>query len=139
MSTSAEIETALRRRGLRVTPQRALVFRLVREMGADHPSAEAIHVRATRQMPSLSLRTVYAILGELQEMRAIRSLDLGTGSKRFCVNPKPHHHLVCTRCGKIKDVFAVVDLVELPPDQRQGFLITEQDVVFRGVCRECRA
>ncbi|MDQ7844636.1 MAG: Fur family transcriptional regulator [Armatimonadota bacterium] len=139
MTTSVEIESALRRRGLRVTPQRALVFRLVQEMGADHPSAEAIHIRATRQMPSLSLRTVYAILGELEEMKAIRSLDLGTGSRRFCVNPRRHHHLVCTRCGKIKDVFAVVDFVELPPDQRQGFVITEQDVVFRGLCRECRA
>jgi len=139
MTTSSENEAALRQRGLRVTPQRALVFRLVQEMGADHPSAEAIHVRATRQMPSLSLRTVYAILDELEAMKAIRSLDLGTGSKRFCVNPKRHHHLVCLRCGKIKDVFAVVDLVDVPPDQRQGFVITEQDVVFRGVCAECRS
>ena len=102
---------AFRARGLRVTPQRSLVFRLVREMGADPPSAETVHVRATREMPSLSLRTVYAIL----------------------------HHLVCTRCAKIKDVFVLVDPVEVPPDQRQGFVIIEQDVVFRGVCAECRA
>lgn len=139
MSGYPEIASAFRARGLRVTPQRSLVFRIVREMGADHPSAEAVHVRATREMPSLSLRTVYAILDELEELEAIRSIDLGTGSKRFCVNPRRHQHLVCERCGKIKDVFVPVDQVEVPPDQRQGFVIARQDVVFRGVCAECRA
>ena len=139
MTAYPEVAAAFRARGLRVTPQRSLVFRLVREMGPDHPSAEAVHVRATRQMPSLSLRTVYAILGELEDLGAIRSIDLGTGSKRFCVNPRRHQHLVCTRCGKIKDVFVPADPVEVPADQRQGFVITEQDVVFRGVCAGCRA
>jgi len=139
MTAYPEIAAALRTRGLRVTPQRSLVFRLVREMGADHPSAESVHVRATREMPSLSLRTVYAVLEELEARHVIRSIDLGTGSKRFCVNPNRHQHLVCTRCGKIKDVVVPVDPVDVPPDQRQGFVVTEQDVVFRGVCAECRA
>lgn len=139
LTAHPDIAAALRAKGLRVTPQRALVFRLLQEMGPDHPSAEAIHVRATRQMPSLSLRTVYAILDELDELSVIRSIDLGTGSKRFCVNPRRHQHLVCTRCGKIKDVFVPVDPVDVPPDQRQGFVITEQFVVFRGLCRDCRS
>ncbi|HXF81905.1 MAG TPA: Fur family transcriptional regulator [bacterium] len=139
MTIRPEIASVFRARGLRVTPQRALVWRLVREMGADHPSAEALHVRATREMPSLSLRTVYAILDELEALQAIRSIDLGTGSKRFCVNPARHQHLVCDRCGKIKDVFVPVETVEIPPEQRQGFVITRQDVIFRGLCAECRA
>ncbi len=139
MTTSQGIEGTFRSRGLRVTPQRALVSRIVREMGADHPSAEAIHLRATRLMPSLSLRTVYAILDELEELRVIRSIDVGTGSKRFCVDPRRHHHLVCTRCGKIKDVFIDVEPVAVPPDQRHGFLLTDHEVIFRGLCAECRA
>ncbi len=139
MTTSQGIEGTFRSRGLRVTPQRALVSRIVREMGADHPSAEAIHLRATRLMPSLSLRTVYAILDELEELRVIRSIDVGTGSKRFCVNPRRHHHLVCTRCGKIKDVFIDVEPVEVPADQRHGFLLIDHEVIFRGLCAECRA
>lgn len=138
MSATQDIERAFRTRGLRVTPQRSLVFRTVQDLGAEHPSAEAIHVRATREMPSLSLRTVYAILDELEGLRAIRSIDLGTGSKRFCVNPRRHHHLVCARCGRIKDVFVDLGPVEIPPDQRRGFTITGQEVIFRGVCADCR-
>lgn len=133
------VDALLRARGLRVTPQRTLVFRLVRQLGAEHPSAESIHVRAVRDMPSLSLRTVYTILDELEEIGAVRSLDVGTGSKRFCVNPHRHHHLVCRRCGRISDVFVDVGPLEVPPEQRRGFLITDHEVVFRGICASCRS
>ncbi|HLA24036.1 MAG TPA: Fur family transcriptional regulator [bacterium] len=137
--TPERVEAMLRARGLRVTPQRALVFRLIRELGAEHPSAESVHVRATREMSSLSLRTVYTILGELEDLGAIRSLDVGTGSKRFCINPRRHHHLVCRRCGRIADVSVDVGPLEVPPDQRRGFLVTDHEVVFRGLCAACRS
>lgn len=137
--TPETVESYLRARGLRVTPQRTLVFRMVRQLGAEHPSAESIHVRAVRQMPSLSLRTVYTILDELEEIGAVRSLEVGTGSKRFCVNPRRHHHMVCRRCGRIADVFVDVGPVEVPADQRRGFHITDHEVVFRGVCAACRS
>ena len=137
--TPETVEGLLRARGLRVTPQRALVFRLVRQLGAEHPSAESVHVGATREMPSLSLRTVYTILGELVDLGVIRPLDVGTGSKRFCINPHRHHHLVCSRCGRITDVFVDVGPLEVPPDQRRGFLITDHEVVFRGICAACRS
>lgn len=136
--TPETAEAFLRARGLRATPQRALVFRLVRQLGAEHPSAESIHVRAVREMPSLSLRTVYTVLDELEEIGAVRSLEVGTGSKRFCVNPRRHHHMVCRRCGRIADVFVDVGPLEVPPDQRRGFLITDHEVVFRGICAGCR-
>lgn len=139
MTPTQDLDTVFRARGMRVTPQRSLVYRTVQELGAEHPSAEAVHVRATRAMPSLSLRTVYAILDELESLRAIRSVDLGTGSKRFCVNPRSHHHLVCTQCGKVKDAFVDLGPVELPPDQRRGFAITSQEVIFRGLCADCRS
>jgi Fe2+ or Zn2+ uptake regulation protein len=137
--TPETVESLLRARGLRVTPQRTLVFRLVRQLGAEHPSAESVHIRAVRDMPSLSLRTVYTILDELEEIGAVRSLDVGTGSKRFCVNPHRHHHLVCRRCGRITDVFVETGPLEVPPDQRRGFLITDHEVVFRGICAGCRS
>ncbi|HEY6103684.1 MAG TPA: Fur family transcriptional regulator [bacterium] len=137
--TPDTVEALLRAKGLRVTPQRALVVRLLRRFGADHPSAETIHVQATREMPSLSLRTVYTILDELVDKKAVRSLDVGTGSKRFCVNPRRHHHLVCRQCGRIADVLVDVGPLDVPVEQRRGFLITDHEVVFRGICAVCRS
>ncbi|MDQ7849344.1 MAG: Fur family transcriptional regulator [Armatimonadota bacterium] len=138
MISAAELRQRLREAGRRVTPQRDLIFRLLEETQADHPSAEMLHLRAARQMPSISLRTVYAVLAELQELAVVRPLDLGTGSTRFCTNVRNHHHLVCERCGRVKDVFMELASLEVPEEQRSGFLVKEQSVVFRGLCAGCR-
>lgn len=137
--TARRFEAAFRARGLRVTPQRALVFRLIEEMQHQHPSAEAIYTRAVREMPTMSLRTVYTVLDALAEAEEIRPLDLGTGSKRVCATAAPHHHLVCDRCGRVEDAFVEVGPLEVPRERRQGFLISEYAVVFRGLCPSCRS
>ncbi len=134
----ATLEVTFRARGRRITPQRVLIFRLIDELKPEHPSAESLYVRAVREMPSISLRTVYAILKDLEEMQAVRPLELGTGSIRYCANPSRHHHIVCTRCGKTKDVYIDLGPLEIPADQRRGFVVRDHDVVFRGVCADCR-
>jgi Fe2+ or Zn2+ uptake regulation protein len=131
------LEKRFRQRGRRLTPQRALICRLL-DGNTDHLSAEVLHRRARSAMPTLSLRTVYAILHELVDMGAVQSLEVGTGSTRYDPNPRRHQHAVCTRCGRVTDVHAEVGPIELPPDQRQGFSVHGVEVVFRGLCRDCR-
>jgi len=135
--TGSRLLSTLRRHRRRLTPQRALICRLL-DGNTEHLSAEALYRRAQALMPTLSLRTVYAILSDLAEIGAIRSLDMGTGSTRYDPNPTPHHHLVCDRCGKVRDALVPVPPIELPPDQRRGFWPRRVDLVFRGVCGECR-
>lgn len=120
----------------RLTPQRALICRLL-EGNELHPSAEALHRRGLVEMPTLSLRTVYAILHELAAIGAVQALDLGTGSTRYDPNPRPHHHAVCARCGRVRDVLMDAPEVALPRDQQQGFRVRSVDLIFRGVCQEC--
>lgn len=133
---AADLATHLRRRGMRLTPQRVLVCRLL-EGNTAHPTAEALHRRAASVMPTLSLRTVYAILHELEAVGAIRSLDVGTGSVRYDPNPAPHQHAVCMRCGAVRDVRASLGPIDWPTDERQGFQVSSVDLVFRGLCEEC--
>jgi Fe2+ or Zn2+ uptake regulation protein len=138
MLTAEGLRQKFHNMGLRITPQRNLLFRVLEEAQSNHPSAEALHLRASREMPALSLRTVYAITKELEHAGAIRPLDLGTGSMRYCATPVRHHHIVCMQCGKVQDVYVDVEPVVIPPDQRRGFQVKDQDVVFRAVCAECR-
>jgi len=126
-----------RERGLKVTPQRECIFAVL-DGAATHPSAEAVHALASAQMPSLSLKTVYQTLNDLAAMGELHQLDLGTGSSRFDPNLDPHHHLVCTACGKVRDLYAEVPPTELSDGDRQGFAIASTEVVFRGVCADCR-
>ncbi len=127
-----------RERGLKVTPQRECIFDVL--WGAEtHPSAESVYAEASGRMPTMSLKTVYQTLNDLAEMGEIQQLDLGTGSSRFDPNIDVHHHLVCTRCGKVRDLYADYSGVEVPASSRHGFVVGGAEVVFRGLCAECQA
>lgn len=107
-----------------------------------HLSAEAVHVAAHELLPEISLATVYNTLNELVAMGEVLEVSTGTGPKRYDPNVAiPHHHLVCTRCGLLRDVFA-----PLPPpadvlgqDDRHGFVLTGVDITFQGLCPSCAA
>ena len=124
-----------RERGLKVTPQRQCIFRVLD--GNDvHPTAESVYAAAAAEMPTISLKTVYSTLNDLAAMGEIQQLDLGTGSTRFDPNVAGHHHLVCTRCGKVRDVYAAAR-VRVPDDQLDGFTVDTTEVVLRGLCDPC--
>ena len=135
MQSPADLTSLYRENGRKVTSQRLAVFDAL--WGNEgHPSAEAVHARVTERLPSVSLRTVYSVLGELVELGELQSFDLGTGSARFDPNHDPHHHLVCERCGDVRDVQLDRDAVR-PSDAPSEFRINGTEVVFRGICGRC--
>lgn len=135
MRTPTELRSLYREHGLRVTPQRELVVRILSGNTA-HPSAEVVYQAARAEQPTISLKTVYQVLHDLNDLGEIQVLDLGTGSFRFDPNTSGHHHIVCNQCGAIVDV-TVEALPEVPHDQMHGFQVVSADVIFRGVCAAC--
>jgi Fe2+ or Zn2+ uptake regulation protein len=131
-----ELTALFRSRGLKVTPQRQCIFRVLH--GNDgHPTADAVYATARSKMPTISLKTVYQTLNDLAEMGELQLLDLGTGSGRFDPNTDAHHHLVCMRCGRVRDLYADFGGLSVPARLRQGFTLGTAEVVFRGVCADC--
>ncbi|MGI8662813.1 MAG: Fur family transcriptional regulator, partial [Acidimicrobiales bacterium] len=99
MRSPDELTAKFRDGGLKVTPQRQSIFRILHASEA-HPSAEAVHAAASVEMPTISLRTVYQTLNDLADMGELVALDLGTGAVRFDPNLEAHQHLVCEVCGR---------------------------------------
>ena len=62
--------------GLKVTPQRQLLFRCSHG-NTSHPTAEALYTRREPVMPGISLRTVYQTLTDLAAMGELQSLSSG--------------------------------------------------------------
>ena len=87
----------------------------------------------TRDKDALSKDGVEKVLNDLAGMGEIHALELGTGAARFDPNVDTHHHLVCTVCGRVRDVY-VEPVVAPTPD---GFTIDSAEVVFRGRCEQC--
>jgi Fe2+ or Zn2+ uptake regulation protein len=138
MKTPTELTELFRAKGLKVTPQRQAIFRILH--GATiHPTAESVYAEVATEMPTISLRTVYQTLNDLAAMGEVLALDLGTGSARFDPNLDAHHHLVCESCGEVHDLYADFGTVAVPAPEPHGFVIESTEIVFRGRCATCQA
>jgi len=137
--TAAELTELFRANGRPVTPQRQCIFRAL-EGDETHPTAERVYETVRAEMETISLKTVYQTLHDLAQLGEVAVLDVGTGASRFDPNvERPHHHLVCRACGKVRDVFVDLPVVELPDGLAQGYDVERGEVVFRGRCGDCRS
>lgn len=121
-----------------MTPQRRVVAQVL-EGEHVHLSAETVHARASELLPELSLATVYNTLNDLVAMGEVNEVAYG-GAKRYDPNVHGHHqHLVCVRCGELRDVEPQgEDGLRLVGSERHGYQVLDIDIVFRGLCERCQ-
>jgi len=137
MKNTETLTALFREQGLRVTPQRQAIFRLLQD-DASHPTVESLYDRARTEMPTISLKTVYQTVHDLEALGEVTVLDLGTGSLRVDPNiESEHHHLVCTVCGRVRDLGVDFEGLSVPPRYRRDFTVDEVQVIFRGRCDQC--
>jgi Fur family transcriptional regulator, ferric uptake regulator len=134
-----DIATMLRRAGHKVTPQRMMIIKALRDAGG-HRTAAQIAEEVRLHYPVVDLSTVYRTLDVLKRMRVATAIDVGTGDAMFeWAPPEPHHHLVCTSCDGIENLDHRY-LLEL--DQRLrtdlGFVPNLDHFAIFGLCRECQ-
>jgi Fe2+ or Zn2+ uptake regulation protein len=128
---------ALRRRGQRVTSQRLVIHRALRDLGR-HVTAEEVLEAVDERLPGVSLPTVYATLELLEELGMVRRVSRAPYAALYDPRPELHHHLVCTRCGRIEDFDAEVDLAGAGrAARRAGYRQTRGQLVVSGVCAGC--
>jgi len=127
----------LRQEGLKVTPQRIAVVKYL-DGNTSHPSVEEIHREVSRDFPTISLATVYNTLDTLEQIGEVRAVTIDPTRKHYDPETRPHHHLMCTSCCCIRDVFAdYSSVLRVPDDLARQFRVKEAAVSFRGVCRDC--
>jgi Fe2+ or Zn2+ uptake regulation protein len=111
----AELSAKFRASGLKVTPQRQLLFRLMYE-NKSHPTAESLFSVASDHMPGISLRTVYQTLTDLSSMGELRDVYV-SGSGQLDVNELDGFsvdtttilfHGLCTPCRATQEVSSTV-------------------------------
>jgi len=144
----------VRAAGLKLTPQRLAI---VRELAEDesHPTAQELFERLRPSMPTMSFATVYNTLDTLTSAGLCAALALSPGSGRFDPNMDPHHHLVCDRCGSVRDVPSppagrptdddsarravakevAKEVAKIAP----GFEVRSVERILRGLCARCAA
>ena len=135
--TQDEMRKRFRERGLKMTPQRAAIYRAL--AGAvSHPTAEDLHRQVKRLYPMISPNTVYYTLGALQEAGLVHEVNYWHDRSRFDANISPHHHLICLGCRKIQDLTDEgLDRLSVSDQAGGGFEVTGHRVEFHGYCAAC--
>jgi Fe2+ or Zn2+ uptake regulation protein len=130
--------TALRERGQRVTSQRLIIHRLLRELDR-HVTAEEVLRRASEQLPGMSLPTVYATLDLLAELGEARRVSVG-GPVLYDPRTEDHAHLRCRACGRVEDLEIPMDAAPaLRAARAAGFTPDTAELVVEGRCAACAA
>jgi Fur family peroxide stress response transcriptional regulator len=128
--------------GLVLTPQRLAVFRNLAVVDT-HPSAEELYAALRRELPTLSLATVYKTLDTLARIGAVRRVSRDGARSRWDAALESHHHLVCIQCGEVSDVVdARLDAVKRRASAlagRHGFAATSHVVDIFGRCAACQS
>lgn len=133
------LRTGCATRGLRLTPQREVLLRVLSEaMG--HPTADDMVRRVREVLPTVSHATVYRNLQELVREGLIRTLEVAGTALQFELNPDDHHHFVCRKCGHVWDVYlSSLDVrINRRRTEQDGFQVEHRDVQLHGVCAGCR-
>lgn len=119
--------------------QREIILNYLRSVNC-HPTAETVYENIKESCPSVSLATVYRNLNQLSENNYIRRIKIDGKSDRFDGNLSHHNHLFCRICGRIDDLEAFYDLNDMfrEIESKAGFTTENCQLLFSGVCRECR-
>jgi Fe2+ or Zn2+ uptake regulation protein len=139
MSNEDELTALLRARGMRVTSQRLLIARAIRDHGG-HLSSEQLYAIVAPALPGVSQQTVYSTLALLSDLGVARRVAVPGATTRFEARLDEHHHMVCERCGTLEDLDARVPVARaLDASRAAGFSPRSASVTVLGLCAACAA
>jgi Fe2+ or Zn2+ uptake regulation protein len=134
------LETAhalCRQKGVVLTAPRSLVLEAAIGLGT-HPTADEVHAAAHREDPRIGRATVYRALEAFVAAGVFTKASHTGVAVRYDSVPARHHHLVCLRCDRIIDLTDErLDAVPVPDTSSLGFSVSDVQVQFRGLCRDC--
>ena len=135
----ADLSELLRERGMRVTSQRLLIDRALRDHGG-HLTAEQVHELMEPILPGVTQQTVYSTLALLADLGVARRVAAPGPSTRFEARTDDHHHSVCERCGAVEDLDVRIAVARAVGASREsGFAPAGASVTVLGLCAACVA
>jgi len=120
----------------RMTKQKRLIQEILCSTYS-HPTADWIFEEARKQIPDISLGTVYRNLQVLLEEGKIQELNYGKAQSRFDGNPQPHYHFVCSHCGHVLDFPAESLGFEQQLMQAAPGRVDSYRLECYGLCKDC--
>lgn len=138
LAAMSELAAVLRAAGLRATPARLAVLRLLREARTPLAHAE-IERRLAREEAPPDRVTLYRVLEAFVAAGLVAKAVDRRGVARFSAfatqaQHQAHVHFHCTGCG---GVFCLKDAPPPPPKLPRGFRLETAEYDLSGICARC--
>ena len=123
---------------MKYSRQREALLRVLKSTRS-HPTAYWVYEELKKEIPNISLGTVYRNLAQLTQNGDIIKLDVVSDKERFDAFTAQHAHFVCSRCGEVLDA-QTPDFEELcnKTEQKLGCSIESRSLTFYGTCSSCK-
>jgi Fur family transcriptional regulator, ferric uptake regulator len=132
-------EKLLKANGLKVTKGRMAVLNILKR--SVNPLDVGDIIRFCRnEIIRIDPVTVYRILNTFLKHNIIQKTEFNEGKFRYEIkNTTHHHHAVCTKCGRIKDIRNCgTKKMEQTLINKMSFLVHSHRLEFFGLCAKCR-
>ena len=138
MNDIERVVVRFRNAGLKITPQRLSIFRLLMD-NQNHPSADEIYRKVLDTHPSISFTTVYKTLKTLRDLGEIIEINIDPDRAHYDPMVEDHYHTFCLKCSKIKDFFPEPAMKAAFPSAapENGFMVQSVQVHMVGICSSC--
>lgn len=121
----------------RNTAQKKIVLDAVAEL-RNHPTAEDVYEHVHVTHPGIGKATVYRNLKQLSDMGKLKRIETVNQADHYDHQRHEHYHIQCTKCNRVYDVeldyMGELNDIAVPG----GFQIEGHDIVFKGLCPNCR-
>ncbi|MFH0876307.1 MAG: transcriptional repressor [archaeon] len=121
----------------RTTSQRIKIFKYLTSLKT-HPNAEGVYNHVKKELPSITLATVYRNLNILAEIGEINRLEINN-EYHYDAHRSSHEHAICKKCKKVFDLYdekiAKIALKEFSSDLFDADYVK---ILFYGICKECK-
>lgn len=124
---------------LKYSRQREIIRNFMRGR-TDHPTADVVYLNVRKEIPNISLGTVYRNLMLLAQMGELAKVEIGDGTVHFDPLTEDHSHFLCDVCGVVEDLMLTGGQeLEREAESMSGAKISGHRITFHGVCAACRA
>lgn len=123
---------------MRKTKQKEAILEVLRSTDS-HPTADWVYNEVRKEIPNISLGTIYRNLRILCQMGEVLELVLCGSSSRFDARCDNHYHFRCEKCGRVFDIDEPMDKKMNDKIARKtGFDVKYHKLEFRGFCQDCQ-
>ncbi len=134
MTRQIDVEALCAQKGLRITEQRRVIAKVLSD-SEDHPDVEALHARASKVDPGISIATVYRTVRLFEEAGILERHDFGDGRSRYEAAPEAHHdHLIDVETGNVIEfVDPELEALQKQIAEKLGFRLVDHRMELYGV------